>query len=893
MLRPLFVLAVVLGVIATALPPVAPPVVRASHTAIKMPFPAGADWYISQGYNTSPAEGWTHYNCDPRTGRDEISGTERCEPGWQYKYSFDLRRSDGQEAGQPVLSPVDGVVRWIDEYHGGMSIDLGDGYAVAFYHADLARGVAAGQAVRQGQQLGTVAGPGGGANGGTPHIHLTLWRTEDGGNWSRIAVPFTDEHALDGYDFPALGDRVRNQHFNAVVVSSNQGGQAAPSEPGRDRPRRDGRGGPEAAAPAASPEAAPTTPPTTPMPASPASGTVFAADQAPILAWEPVPGALEYQVVLNEGERTGPWLAETSWTAGTLPTGEYRWQVRARNWAGESALWEPWTFTVAAPTAAPSSFQAAAAPPTRSAAAPDAAATPAATPAATTPVAAQATATEEVAQTAEADAAASPSPGASPASQAVPTGPAAGAAPAGSPDEAASASPAARAESAPMVAPTAEPTAEPTEATIGGDELSPREQQIAANAFEKANELRERQGLAPMEIPVAIAPAVDADEDDDSAPSRRADAAQEAPPVEGGKTDRQRRRDAVVDPTAEAPTAGVSTPTPTEPPPVVDDQAGEDGVARSSNEPGEGRERPDSDSTPAPEPTGTAAATAEVVAPSETEATADPIVAAAPDATTDPNAIGSSAAPVESMPTPTATSEPVPTAEPTTAPTAEPTVAPPVEPTPVLAPTADPSLALAPTPDPALDPALALEPALVVPEPTPAPDFDVAAQPPQLAFVPVADTSVMAVAPDAVQAQEHVGMLATGGSVGAAAYLTFEVAGVPAGGVLDAQLVLTGVGDAAGPGGVLGVLPGAWVDEAATYATAPPSAGPALTAAGTVATVDWLQPGVETVVDVSGSVAADGLVTFVVVGSPEAMAAIASRESGAPPRLVVTVAGAG
>jgi len=214
------------------------------------------------------------------------------------------------------------------------------------------------------------------------------------------------------------------------------------------------------------------------------------------------------------------------------------------------------------------------------------------------------------------------------------------------------------------------------------------------------------------------------------------------------------------------------------------------------------------------------------------------------------------------------------------------------EPTAVIEPTADPSLAVAPTPAPALDPALAVDPALAAPEPTPRPDLVVTAQPQQLVFVPAADTSVMAVAPDAVQAPEHVGMLATGGSVGAVAYLTFEVAGVPVGGVLDAQLVLTGVGDAAGPGGVLGVLPGAWVDEAATYSTAPGAGAPALTAAGTVATVDWLQPGVETVVDVSGTVVADGLVTFVVVGSPEAMAAIASRESGAPPRLVVIVAGA-
>lgn len=158
-----------------------------------------------------------------------------------------------------------------------------------------------------------------------------------------------------------------------------------------------------------------------------------------------------------------------------------------------------------------------------------------------------------------------------------------------------------------------------------------------------------------------------------------------------------------------------------------------------------------------------------------------------------------------------------------------------------------------------------------------------------MVFGPVADTSVMAIAPDAVQAAEQVGMLPTGGSVGAVAYVTFQVAGVAAGSVLDAQLVLTGTGDVAGPGGLLGALPGAWVDEAATFATAPPASAPALTAAGAASSVDWLQPGVETAVDVSGTVTADGLVTFVVTGSPEAMAAIASRESPTPPRLVLTV----
>ena len=122
---------------------------------LKMPFAAGSEWYISQGYNTSPAEGWSHYNCDPGTGKDQISKTQSCEDGWQYKYSFDLRQVDGTEAGEIALAPVNGTIRWLDPANGGLSINLGDGFAIGIFHLDLARGLAEGQPVTQGQPLGT------------------------------------------------------------------------------------------------------------------------------------------------------------------------------------------------------------------------------------------------------------------------------------------------------------------------------------------------------------------------------------------------------------------------------------------------------------------------------------------------------------------------------------------------------------------------------------------------------------------------------------------------------------------------------------------------------------------------------------------------------------------
>ena len=171
------------------------------------------------------------------------------------------------------------------------------------------------------------------------------------------------------------------------------------------------------------------------------------------------------------------------------------------------------------------------------------------------------------------------------------------------------------------------------------------------------------------------------------------------------------------------------------------------------------------------------------------------------------------------------------------------------------------------------------EPA-VAPEPVPL----------ELVYFPVADTSVAAAAPERAQAPERVGTLAVGGVAGEAAYVTFQVAGVAPGSVLDARLVLTGAGEVGGPGGLLGVLPGVWIDETASYLAAPGDPGtPALTVAGAPAVVDWLQPGVETAVDVTGTVAADGTITFALFGSPEALAAFGSRESGTPPRLIVTL----
>jgi uncharacterized protein YgiM (DUF1202 family) len=146
---------------------------------------SGGEWYIGQGYNGS-----SHTN----------SGGL-----WQYQYSLDLARTDENTGGEATYSPVNGTVRWLDPSTGGISIDIGGGLAVALFHVDIDPSIAAGDAVSQGQYIGTVSYPGGGGNGGWSHIHMTVWATSDGGNWDRQAIPFEGATAISGQSFPSSG----------------------------------------------------------------------------------------------------------------------------------------------------------------------------------------------------------------------------------------------------------------------------------------------------------------------------------------------------------------------------------------------------------------------------------------------------------------------------------------------------------------------------------------------------------------------------------------------------------------------------------------------------------------------------------------------------------------
>ena len=162
-------------------------------SGIIFPF-SGGTWEVIQGYN-----GGTHQNRSASA---------------QYYYALDLARVDGATAGQAVYAPVSGTIRWNDPGSGGLLIDMGNGYMVAMFHATFLSSLGGGQAVQQGQYIGTISGPGGNGYAVTPHLEIDVWRTSDGG-FSRSSVPFTGSNAISGVSFPDIGGG--NQHYGTRV----------------------------------------------------------------------------------------------------------------------------------------------------------------------------------------------------------------------------------------------------------------------------------------------------------------------------------------------------------------------------------------------------------------------------------------------------------------------------------------------------------------------------------------------------------------------------------------------------------------------------------------------------------------------------------------------------
>lgn len=180
-----------------ATPPAATPELSApaaTGSGLAWPF-AGGTWEVIQGYNNG-----TH------TNRSSFSN---------YQYSLDWARTDGDTAGQPVYAPASGTVQWVDGGSGGILIDMGNGYGVAMFHLTIDPSIGSGDAIQQGQVVGTVSGPGGPGYAGTPHVDLTLWQLPGGG--THVSTPFTGGFAIGGREFPASG--AGNEHMGAEVTA--------------------------------------------------------------------------------------------------------------------------------------------------------------------------------------------------------------------------------------------------------------------------------------------------------------------------------------------------------------------------------------------------------------------------------------------------------------------------------------------------------------------------------------------------------------------------------------------------------------------------------------------------------------------------------------------------
>lgn len=316
--------------------------VSALSNPLVWPVAAGASWTIGQGYNTRTTDGGSHWGCNPQTLKDAPTGTLGCRAHYQYGFAMDLARTDGNTVFQPVLAPAAGTITWTELATGGGVIDLGDGHAFGFFHLRLDPAIVAGARVVRGQLLGVVA-PAGEANAGSwPHVHINLWRTSDGGNWDRNSVPFAGAYSLGGTSFPDLGASSYNQHRGTTFVSTNaQVGAGGTSTPGTAAER-----------------------PATPVQVSPVNGVAIT-QQSPTttMVWRAATGANEYQVVLDDGALSSPWLTRTTWTTPVLSAGQHVWQVRSRNVNGNSNLSPKWLLFVntsgvptvtPAPTVAPS-----------------------------------------------------------------------------------------------------------------------------------------------------------------------------------------------------------------------------------------------------------------------------------------------------------------------------------------------------------------------------------------------------------------------------------------------------------------------------------------------------------------------------------------------------------
>ncbi len=97
--------------------------------------------------------------------------------------------------------------------------------------------------------------------------------------------------------------------------------------------------------------------PSAPLPISPGNTASFVPNSSITFYWDNLGNALEYQVKLVKSggtTTTSDWLSIPYWLYGSISTGTYTWQVKARNPAGESLWSSTFSFTVSGTAGTPS-----------------------------------------------------------------------------------------------------------------------------------------------------------------------------------------------------------------------------------------------------------------------------------------------------------------------------------------------------------------------------------------------------------------------------------------------------------------------------------------------------------------------------------------------------------
>ena len=120
--------------------------------------------------------------------------------------------------GATVLSPVDGMIAWVDESEPpclGFGIDIGDspGYRLALFHVE---GYPTSGPVRRGEPIGTVAA--GGCGPGN-RIEMVLYEVGDDpadAVAERTGIPFAGEWEIAGCAYPD-NKRTINQYRGELV----------------------------------------------------------------------------------------------------------------------------------------------------------------------------------------------------------------------------------------------------------------------------------------------------------------------------------------------------------------------------------------------------------------------------------------------------------------------------------------------------------------------------------------------------------------------------------------------------------------------------------------------------------------------------------------------------